>query len=120
MPAQVVLPIGIHLDEPPPTLEEGYEVHWRDDDDPSHYFFVAHVSALRLERIPHLGYGRFAVLPEHVHDRQLQFGQMMFLRHNNSFPTLVSPSPNRVGVGYYLSRSRVKGSFRSFFESESR
>ncbi len=64
MPAQVVLPIGIHLDEPPPTLEEGYEVHWRDDDDPSHYFFVAHVSALRLERILRDAFDR---LPELCH-----------------------------------------------------
>jgi hypothetical protein len=52
MVAEYVLPLGLHVDdglgEP---FDEGYEVHWRDAEDPPHYFFNAQVSVLRLERL---------------------------------------------------------------------
>ncbi len=54
MVAEYVLPIGLHVDDDmhgAEGLDEGYEVHWRDDDEPRHYFFHAQVSVLRLERL---------------------------------------------------------------------
>jgi hypothetical protein len=52
MAAEYVLPVGLHLDAPAPQeLAEGYEVRWRDEDDPPHYFFYAQVSVLRVERL---------------------------------------------------------------------
>jgi len=52
LPSEYVLPVGLHLDAPaPPELAEGYEVRWRDEDDPPHYFFYAQVSVLRVERL---------------------------------------------------------------------
>lgn len=51
MPYEYVPPAGLVLRDPgAPPLEERYEVVWRDDEDPPHYFFWAQVSALRLER----------------------------------------------------------------------
>lgn len=65
MPWEFVLPAGLDCDvAPDTTLEERYEVQWRDDDDPAHYFFWAQVSALRIERVV----GEcFALLPPEVH-----------------------------------------------------
>jgi len=52
MAAEYVLPLGLHIDgEPDEGLDEGYEVQWRDDEDPPHYFFHAQVSVLRLARL---------------------------------------------------------------------
>lgn len=52
MPAQYVFPVGLHLDAPAnPDLVEGYEVHWRDDENPPHYFFYAQLSVLRVARV---------------------------------------------------------------------
>ena len=52
MAFEYVLPVGLHLGaELPPAIEEGYEVHWRDDEDLPHYFFYVQVSTLRLERL---------------------------------------------------------------------
>ncbi len=56
MSVQYVLPVGVHLDTEPSgdaaaELDEGYEVHWRDAEDPPHYFFYAQISVLRLDRI---------------------------------------------------------------------
>jgi hypothetical protein len=52
MPAQYVYPVGVHVDAPArPELAEGYEVHWREGDDPPHYFFYAQLSVLRVERV---------------------------------------------------------------------
>ena len=52
MVAEYVLPLGLHVDdEPSDSFDEGYEVQWRDDEDPPHYFFHAQVSVLRLQRL---------------------------------------------------------------------
>ncbi len=52
MPAEYVLPVGLHLDERPSSeLAEGYEVRRRDDEDPPHWFFYAQLSVLRVERV---------------------------------------------------------------------
>jgi hypothetical protein len=52
MVAEYVLPVGLLVDgDPGDPLGEGYEVQWRDDEDPPHYFFHAQVSVLRLERL---------------------------------------------------------------------
>lgn len=52
MVAEYVVPLGLHVEdglgEP---FDEGYEVQWRDTEDPPHYFFNAQVSVLRLERL---------------------------------------------------------------------
>lgn len=49
MPFEYVLPAGLRLAEGADlALEERYEVRWRDDEDPPHYFFWAQISALRL------------------------------------------------------------------------
>lgn len=65
MAAEFVLPAGLVPDAPPdPPLEEGYEVRWRDDEDPPHYDFWVQASVLRLGRILTEAFG---VLPEQVH-----------------------------------------------------
>jgi len=52
MAAEYVMPVGLHLEAPLESeLSEGYEVHWRDREDPPHYFFYAQVSVLRVQRI---------------------------------------------------------------------
>jgi hypothetical protein len=52
MPAEYVFPVGLHLDAPATAeLAEGYEVRWRDGEDPPHYFFYAQLSVLRVERM---------------------------------------------------------------------
>ena len=52
MPAQYVFPVGIYVERPAsPELDEGFEVRWRDDDEPPHYFFYAQLSVLRVERL---------------------------------------------------------------------
>ena len=52
MVSEFVLPVGLLVeDERSVALDEGFEVHWREDDDPPHYFFQAQVSVLRLERL---------------------------------------------------------------------
>ena len=65
MAAEFVLPAGLLPDAPPdPPLEEGYEVRWRDDEDPPHYDFWVQASVLRLQRILA---DAMAELPEQVH-----------------------------------------------------
>jgi hypothetical protein len=65
MPAEYVLPVGLHLDPPPKAeLAEGYEVHWRDREDPPHYFFYAQVSVLRVSRILDAA---LTLMPERCH-----------------------------------------------------
>jgi hypothetical protein len=65
LPSEYVLPVGLHLDAPAaPELAEGYEVRWRDEDDPPHYFFYAQVSVLRVER---LLTAALAVMPPRIH-----------------------------------------------------
>jgi hypothetical protein len=52
MSAEYVLPIGLHVDSPATSeLSEGYEVRWRDGEDPPHYFFYAQLSVLRVGRL---------------------------------------------------------------------
>lgn len=52
MVSEYVFPVGLHLDaEVRPELSEGYELHWRDGDDPPHHFFYAQLSVLRVERV---------------------------------------------------------------------
>ncbi len=52
MVSEYVLPLGLHVDAGVGApCDEGYEVQWRDEDDPPHYFFHAQVSVLRLERL---------------------------------------------------------------------
>ncbi len=52
MSFEYVLPLGLHLEAPArDAFDEGYEVHWRDDEDPPHYFFYAQVSVLRVDRL---------------------------------------------------------------------
>ena len=52
MPAQYVLPVGLHLDARPASeLVEGFEVRRRDGEDPPHCFFYAQLSVLRVERL---------------------------------------------------------------------
>lgn len=51
MAIQYVMPAGLHLERGDDKLREGYEVHWRDEENPSHYVFHAQVSVLRLERL---------------------------------------------------------------------
>jgi hypothetical protein len=52
MPAEYVFPVGLHVDAPATNgLVEGYEVRWRDGEDPPHYFFYAQLSVLRVERV---------------------------------------------------------------------
>jgi hypothetical protein len=65
MASEYVLPVGLHLDAPAaPELIEGYEVRWRDEDDPPHYFFYAQVSVLRVER---LLTSALSLMPERCH-----------------------------------------------------
>lgn len=65
MAAEYVLPAGLLPEATAdPPLEEGYEVRWRDDEDPPHYDFWAQVSVLRLGRILE---DALAALPDHVH-----------------------------------------------------
>lgn len=64
MPWEYVPPAGIvRSGSPEPGLEERYEVQWRDDEDPPHYFYWVQASALRLERL--VGEA-FALLPDRV------------------------------------------------------
>ena len=65
MAAEYVLPAGLMPgDSADPPLEEGFEVRWRDDEDPPHYDFWAQVSSLRLARLlPEA----LLCLPERVH-----------------------------------------------------
>src|SRR6185436_18455062 len=52
MPAEYVFPVGLHVDAPETSaLAEGYEVRWRDGDDPPHYFFYAQLSVLRVQHV---------------------------------------------------------------------
>jgi len=52
MPAEYVLPVGLHLDSPPNAeLAEGFEARRRDGEDPPHWFFYAQLSVLRVERV---------------------------------------------------------------------
>ncbi len=51
MAVEYVLPVGLHLDDPSVDIQEGYEAHWRQEEDPPHYLLYAQVSALRLERL---------------------------------------------------------------------
>jgi hypothetical protein len=52
VPAQYVFPVGVHVAAAPAAaLDEGYELHWRDEDEPPHYFFFAQLSVLRVERL---------------------------------------------------------------------
>jgi hypothetical protein len=52
MTAELVLPVGLRMHEPPvPELSEGYEVRRRDDEDAPHFFFYAQLSVLRVERV---------------------------------------------------------------------
>jgi hypothetical protein len=52
MSIEYVLPVGLHVPKSPrDELVEGYEVRWRDEEDPPHYFFYAQVSVLRVERV---------------------------------------------------------------------
>lgn len=50
VPAEFVLPIGLDVLTSESSLEEGYDLSWRDDDTP-HYLFTAQVSVLRLARL---------------------------------------------------------------------
>ncbi|MCE9634234.1 MAG: hypothetical protein K8T90_00885 [Planctomycetes bacterium] len=51
MPWEYVLPAGLVRTGPAePLIGEAYEVQWRDDEDPPHYFFWVQAGALRLER----------------------------------------------------------------------
>ncbi len=66
MVAQYLGPIGLFVtnDDDAPELEEGYDVQWRDDEVPPHYFFHAQISALRLQRaFP----SALAILPRYCH-----------------------------------------------------
>ncbi len=64
MPAEFVLPIGLDvLATPEKTLEEGYDLAWRQDE-PPHYVFTAQVSVLRLARIVPAA---MSCLPRQVH-----------------------------------------------------
>ena len=52
MAVQYVFPVGLQVEAAPAAeLAEGYEVHWRDAEDPPHYFFYAQVSVLRLDAL---------------------------------------------------------------------
>jgi hypothetical protein len=52
MAAEYVFPVGVHLDaQTTPELSEGFEVHWRDAEDPPHYFLYAQLSVLRIGRV---------------------------------------------------------------------
>lgn len=62
---EYVLPAGLlPSGSEDPGLEERYEVQWRDEDEPPHYFFWAQVSALRLVRFMA---DAFRLLPDDVH-----------------------------------------------------
>ncbi|MCG3134733.1 MAG: hypothetical protein HMLKMBBP_02093 [Planctomycetes bacterium] len=64
MPAEFVLPAGIVWTAPPdPLPEEGYELAWREDEEPPRYFFYAQLSVLRTERV---FTGALSLLPPRV------------------------------------------------------
>jgi hypothetical protein len=64
VPWEYVPPAGIaRTGSSEPGLEERYEVQWRDDEEPPHYFYWAQVSALRLVRLVEES---FALLPDRV------------------------------------------------------
>lgn len=65
MPAEYVYPVGLHVESSAgPALVEGYEVHWRDAEDPPHYFFYAQLSVLRVSRVLDEALAR---MPERCH-----------------------------------------------------
>ena len=65
MAYEYTLPAGIlRTGTDDPAQEEGYELQWRDEADPPHYFFWVQASALRLER---LMTDALSLLPSRVH-----------------------------------------------------
>ena len=109
MAAECVLPVGLHLEAPSVAeLAEGYEVHWRGDDDPPHYFFYVQLSVLRVERVLEAA---LALMPARCHavlELRRTDAQMDADPEGPAQDRFVSPLVPRAEVAAVLDRYRFQ------------